>query len=89
MTGEAISKIVTDALIVILETSAPMLICGLVVGVIISIFQAVTSIQEQTLAFVPKIVAIFVAILVFGNWILTVLVDFTTNLLTNMGQYLS
>ena len=64
-----------------------MLIAGLVVGVIISIFQAVTSIQEQTLTFVPKIVAIFCAMLFFGSWMLTVLINFTTNLLTNFGQY--
>ena len=88
MTREAVTKVVTDALIVILEASSPMLICGLVVGVIVSIFQAVTSIQEQTLAFVPKIVAIFVSLLVFGNWILNILIEFTTNLFSNLGQYL-
>ena len=88
MTSEIVTKVVTDALITILEASAPMLICGLVVGVIVSIFQAVTSIQEQTLAFVPKIVAIFASLLVFGTWILNILIQFTTNLFTNMGQYL-
>ena len=88
MTSAMITKVVTDALVTILEASAPMLICGLVVGVIVSIFQAVTSIQEQTLAFVPKIVAIFASLLVFGTWILNILVQFTSNLLTNIGQYL-
>lgn len=89
MNTAMVTKVVTDALITILEASAPMLICGLVVGVLVSIFQAVTSIQEQTLAFVPKIVAIFAALLVFGTWIINILVQFTSNLFTNMGQYLS
>ena len=88
MSADVVTKVVTDALIVILEASAPMLLCGLVVGVIISILQAVTSIQEQTLAFVPKIVAIFASLLVFGNWILGVLTNFTTTLFSNFGSFL-
>ncbi len=65
-----------------------MLILGLVVGLIISIFQATTQIQEQTLAFVPKIVAVLLALLLFGPWIITKLVDFTTQILGNLHMYI-
>ncbi len=70
----------SDAISTILTVSAPMLIVAMVVGVIISIFQATTQINEQTLSFVPKIIAIFLAILLFGGWILTSLTEFTTRL---------
>ena len=75
-----IIKIVTDAVTTIMLVSAPMLIIAMVVGIIVSIFQATTQINEQTLAFVPKIIAIFVALLVFGGWMLTNLTDFTTRI---------
>ena len=65
----------TDSLFTILVVSAPPLIIGLSVGLIISIFQTVTSIQEQTLAFVPKIMAVFVSIMVFGPFMLTTVVE--------------
>ncbi|MDT3424529.1 flagellar biosynthetic protein FliQ [Paenibacillus forsythiae] len=71
-----------------LEVSAPMLVLGLVVGLIISVFQATTQIQEQTLAFVPKIVAVLLALLLFGPWIITKLVDFTTQILGNLHMYI-
>ncbi|MNN88254.1 Flagellar biosynthetic protein FliQ [compost metagenome] len=65
-----------------------MLIIALVVGLLISIFQATTQIQEQTLAFVPKIVAVLIALLLFGPWILTTLVDFTYGILNNLSNYI-
>ena len=65
----------TDALYTILIVSAPPLIIGLSVGLIISIFQTVTSIQEQTLAFVPKIMAVFIAIMIFGSFMLTTITE--------------
>ncbi len=65
-----------------------MLVLGLVVGLIISVFQATTQIQEQTLAFVPKIVAVLLALLLFGPWIITKLVDFTTQILGNLHMYI-
>ncbi|MNR64470.1 Flagellar biosynthetic protein FliQ [compost metagenome] len=64
-----------------------MLVIGLVVGLIISIFQATTQIQEQTLAFVPKIVAVLLSILIFGPWIMNTLVDFTFSLLNNLYKF--
>ena len=68
--------------------SAPMLIISLVVGLIVSIFQTVTSIQEQTLTFVPKIIAVFVGLMIFGSWILTNLTEFVTTLWSNFSMYL-
>lgn len=77
-----------QAVYVVLKASAPMLILALVVGLIVSIFQATTQIQEQTLAFVPKIVAVMLSILVFGPWILNTLVDFTYRILNNLYLYI-
>lgn len=65
-----------------------MLIISLVVGLIVSIFQTVTSIQEQTLTFVPKIIAVFVGLMIFGSWILTNLTEFVTTLWSNFSMYL-
>ncbi len=89
MSETEVVQIISSALIVILKVSAPMLIFGLTVGVIISVFQAVTSIQEQTLAFVPKIVAIFVSLILFGPWILTTLMEFITNLYKSINTFIS
>ena len=69
-----------EAVTTIMTVSAPPLIIGMVVGIIVSIFQATTQINEQTLAFVPKIIAILLALLVFGGWMLTGLSDFTLRL---------
>ncbi|NGZ75492.1 flagellar biosynthesis protein FliQ [Saccharibacillus alkalitolerans] len=77
-----------QAVYVVLKASAPMLILGLAVGLIVSVFQATTQIQEQTLAFVPKIVAVMLSILIFGPWILNTLVDFTYNILNNLYLYI-
>jgi len=66
----------------------PPLILGLVVGVLVSLFQAITSIQEATLAFVPKILAVFLALMIFGNWMLTNLIEFVQNLFYDIPQLL-
>ncbi|HBG15135.1 MAG TPA: flagellar biosynthetic protein FliQ, partial [Firmicutes bacterium] len=66
--------------------SAPALIIGMVVGLVISIFQATTQIQEQTLSFIPKILAIFFTLILCGPWMLRVLVDFTTELFSYLIQ---
>jgi flagellar biosynthetic protein FliQ len=88
MSTEFIIGLAGQAVYIVLETSAPMLILGLAVGLIISIFQATTQIQEQTLAFVPKIVAVLLALLLFGPWIITKLVDFTSQILGNLHMYI-
>lgn len=88
MSADFIIRIAGQAVYVVLKASAPMMILALVVGLVISIFQATTQIQEQTLAFVPKIVAVLVGLLVFGPWILTTLVDFTYNIMNNLYKYI-
>ena len=70
----------------VMLVSAPMLGLGLIVGLMVSIFQATTSIQEQTLAFIPKIIAVFVAILIFGPWMLRLMVEFVTGVFVNLPQ---
>ncbi len=77
-----------EALRVVLLVSAPMLGLGLAVGLMVSVFQATTSIQEQTLAFIPKIVAVFVAILIFGPWMLRIMVEYFTNVFVNLPTYI-
>lgn len=72
----------------ILLMAAPMLGIGLIVGLAVSIFQATTQIQEATLAFIPKIVAIFGTIVIFGPWLLTIIIDFTRGLFTNMSSFI-
>lgn len=81
-------KLAQDAIRTILMVSAPMLMISLVVGLVVSIIQAVTQIQEATLAFVPKIVAVFLSLVVFGPWILQLITQFTTDLFTNLNLYI-
>ncbi|XID95114.1 flagellar biosynthesis protein FliQ [Paenibacillaceae bacterium WGS1546] len=88
MSSEFIIGLAGQALFTVLKVSAPMLVIALAVGLIVSIFQATTQIQEQTLAFVPKIIAVFIAVLIFGPWILNVMVDFTSRLLGNLASYI-
>jgi len=88
VSSEFIIGLAGQAMFTVLEVSAPMLGLGLIVGLLVSIFQATTQIHEQTLAFIPKIVAVFVAVLIFGPWILNVLVDFTSRLLGNLANYI-
>ncbi|MFD0616727.1 MULTISPECIES: flagellar biosynthesis protein FliQ [Paenibacillus] len=88
MTTDFIIGLAGQAVYTVLKVSAPMLVLGLLVGLIISIFQATTQIQEQTLAFVPKIVAVMLALLIFGPWLLTTMIDFTTNILDNLNQFI-
>lgn len=87
MSPEYIMKLAGEAMYTVLKASAPMMLIALVVGLIISIFQATTQIQEQTLAFVPKILAVMVSVLIFGPWIMTTLVEFTYSLLNNLHQF--
>ncbi len=77
-----------DAIYVTLMTSAPMLLVALIVGLIIAVFQATTQIQEQTLSFVPKLVAILLVVLLLGPWILNTMVDYTLNVFENLVLYI-
>ena len=80
----AVLEVGSQALWVILKVSAPVMIVGLVVGLIISLFQALTSIQEMTLTFVPKIIVIFVSIVVFLPFMMTTMLEFTRELFDRM-----
>ncbi len=77
-----------QAMFTILILSAPMLILGLIVGLAVSIFQATTQIQEATLAFIPKIIVILGSIVVFGPWLLSIIINFTLKLYTNMNNFI-
>ena len=86
MSGDLAVQMGREALTMVMLVSAPMLGLGLLVGIMVSIFQATTQIQEQTLTFIPKIIAIFVAILVFGPWLLTMMVDYTRQIFISLPQ---
>jgi flagellar biosynthetic protein FliQ len=83
-----IINIAQNALMMVIYISAPMLGLSLIVGLAVSIFQATTQIQEQTLAFIPKILAVIVAIAVFGSWMLKMLTEYTQNLYGNINQWI-
>lgn len=89
MTQGQVLDVARDAIYTIIICSAPLLLISLIVGLVISIFQTVTSIQEQTLTFVPKIIAVFVGIMIFGSWILNNLTEFVNRLWSDFSIYLS
>ncbi len=85
----AILDIARDAIYTIIITSAPLLLVSLIIGLIVSIFQTVTSIQEQTLTFVPKILGVFVTMMICGSWMLNNMSSFIERLWSNFSYYLS
>jgi len=86
MSEALIIKLVSDALMQVIYISAPPLGISVVVGLIISILQAATSIQEQTLTFVPKLLAVFVVLIVFSSWIINGFVTYTQELFNLMSK---
>ena len=88
MTIEAVADMAGKALYLIIKVSLPILLVSLVVGLAISIFQTVTSIQEQTLTFVPKIVCVFLALMLLGPWMMQELVDYTVTLWSDFSLYI-
>ena len=88
MTINDVTAIASDALFIIIKCSAPLLLVSLVVGLIVSIFQTVTSIQEQTLTFVPKILAIFLALIIMGHWIMNSMVEYMVRLWSEFNIYI-
>ena len=86
--GDVIT-IAKEAIYTIIVSSAPLLLISLIVGLVISIFQTVTSIQEQTLTFVPKTIAVFLGIMLFGSWMLDIMSNYMTRLWTDFSIYLS
>jgi len=88
MDQNTVIDIAQRALLIVLYVSAPMLGLSLIVGLAVSIFQATTQIQEQTMTFIPKILAVIASIAVFGSWILKTLIEYTQNLYMNINQYI-
>ena len=89
ITQEAVLDIAREAIYTIILTSAPLFLISLIVGLIVSIFQTVTSIQEQTLTFVPKIIAIFLVMMLCGSWMLDTMSGFMTDLWSKFSYYIS
>ena len=89
ITQDAVLDIARDTIFNIVIVAAPLLLVSLIVGLIISIFQTVTSIQEQTLTFVPKILAVFITLLLVGSWMMNTMIEFMHPLWSNFSYYTS
>ena len=88
MTIDTVTTIATNALFTIIKTAAPVLLISLCVGLTVSIVQTVTSIQEQTLTFVPKVMAIFLTIMLLGHWMMNNMVGYMIGLWENFSLYI-
>ncbi|MBE5909781.1 flagellar biosynthesis protein FliQ [Pseudobutyrivibrio sp.] len=88
MTEGQVLDIIRDSIYTLLMVALPLLLVSLCIGLAISIFQTVTSIQEQTLTFIPKIVGVFAALIIVGPWMLSVLTEYINKLWANFSIYL-
>ena len=88
MTIADITEIVSQAMYIVIITAAPPLVVSMIIGLLISIFQTVTSIQEQTLTFVPKVLSIFLVLIIFGGWMIGNMTGFMENLWSDFSVYL-
>lgn len=88
MTVDDVALITKEALYLIIKVAAPPLIVSLIIGLIVSILQTVTSIQEQTLTFVPKILGIFLTLIILGHWMLNSMIEYMVNLWGNFTAYI-
>jgi flagellar biosynthesis protein FliQ len=86
MNQDVVVSLTMDAISVAMKVALPMLMAGLVVGLVVSVFQAVTQIQEQTLAFIPKVVALVAIVVLFGPWMLGQIETYTTALWASIPQ---
>lgn len=89
ITQGAVIDIAREAIYTMIITAAPLLLVSLIVGLIISIFQTVTSIQEQTLTFVPKILAVFVTMMICGSWMLDNMSNYMIDLWSRFSYFIS
>jgi len=87
MTDTYVIGLAAQVMWLVVKITAPVLLLGLAMGLVVSIFQATTQLQEQTLAFIPKIIAVVIALLAFGPWMLQNLIDFSNSILGNLMQY--
>lgn len=88
MTIDQVVQIASQALYIIIKISAPILLISLIIGLVISIFQTVTSIQEQTLTFVPKIVSVFLGLMLLGYWMLSTLSNYISDLWSDFARFI-
>ena len=88
MTVDLVVELANKALYTVILTSAPVLIVSLVIGLIVSIFKTVTSIQEQTITFVPKIVAVFVTLMILGHWMLNQMTNLMVDMWSDFSVYI-
>ena len=88
MQVDDVVRIVSQGLFLVIKLAAPVLLISLIIGLLISIFQTVTSIQEQTLTFVPKIVCVFLGLMLLGHWMLTNMRDYIVELWTDFSLYI-
>lgn len=88
MNADTVTMIMSEALYMVITVSAPLLLVSLIVGLIVSIFQTVTSIHEQTLTFVPKIISVFLTLMILGNWMITKITDYITLLWHDFTLYI-
>ena len=88
MTVDVVMDIAREALLLILKVSLPVLLVSMVIGLLVSIFQTVTSIQEQTFTFVPKVVGIFLTLMLLGDWMLNSMANFAVELWSSFNQYI-
>lgn len=82
-----INSMISAALFMVIKMALPVLLTSMIIGLVISIFQTVTSIQEQTLTFVPKVIGVFLVLILIGNWMLTELSGYITNLWSDFSKY--
>ncbi|MCA1040788.1 flagellar biosynthesis protein FliQ [Bacillus infantis] len=87
MSPETVISIAEQGIMSVIYISGPLLVLALVVGLIVSIFQATTQIQEQTLAFVPKIVAVLLGVVFFGPWMLSHMLSYTNEIFSNLTRF--
>ncbi|MFA8437490.1 flagellar biosynthesis protein FliQ [Pueribacillus sp. YX66] len=89
MTPDFVISLAERAVFTTLLIAAPLLLIALAVGLLVSIFQATTQIQEQTLAFIPKIIAVLVSLIFFGPWMLSQILNFTYDMFTNLQRFVN
>ncbi|QQZ07936.1 flagellar biosynthesis protein FliQ [Heyndrickxia vini] len=87
MNSDMVISIAEKGIYVTLIVAGPLLLVALIIGLIVSIFQATTQIQEQTLAFIPKIVAVLIGLVIFGPWMLSHLLSYATDIFSNLTRY--
>jgi flagellar biosynthetic protein FliQ len=89
MNQDTVVSLATQAMTLAIEVAGPMMLVGLVIGLVVSVFQAVTSIQEQSLSFIPKIIGLAALVVILGPWMLGQLVNYAENLYTSIPQLIN